>query len=146
MSSSETTQQILAAKQRLRLNWADIAHGVGMSEVYTTSVCLGVNPMTEDKAQALCNLLDLDPALVEELVQCPYRTWEHTIPQDSVIYRLYEIVGVYGPTVKELIHEKFGDGIMSAIDFEMHVDRKDDPKGDRVVLTMDGKFLPYRRW
>lgn len=115
MSSSETTRKILDAKERLRLTGADIARGVGMSEVYTTSVCLGVNPMTEDTEKALCNLLDLDAALVPDLAKCPYRTWEHAIPQDSVIYRLYEIVGVYGPTVKELIHEKFGDGIMSAI-------------------------------
>ncbi|MEX1080804.1 MAG: cyanase [Halofilum sp. (in: g-proteobacteria)] len=146
MSSSETARQILAAKARLKLNWADIAQGVGMSEVYTTSVCLGMNPMSEDKAQALCNLLDLDPALVDDLVRCPYRTWDYTVPQDPVIYRMYEIVGVYGATVKELIHEKFGDGIMSAIDYQMDIDRKDDPKGDRVVITMDGKFLPYRRW
>jgi cyanate lyase len=146
MSSSETTQKILEAKERLRLSWADIAKGVGMSEVYTTSVCLGVNPMTEDKAQALCNVLDLDKALIGDLVKCPYRSWDFTIPQDSVIYRLYEVVGVYGPTVKELIHEKFGDGIMSAIDYKMHVERKEDPKGDRVVVTMDGKFLPYVRW
>lgn len=142
MSSSETIQKILEAKERLRLSWADIAKGVGMSEVYTTSVCLGVNPMTEDKAQALCNILDLDTALIADLVKCPYRSWDFTVPQDSVIYRMYEIVGVYGPTVKELIHEKFGDGIMSAIDYRMHVERKED----RVVVTMDGKFLPYVRW
>lgn len=146
MSRTEVVQHILSAKRRLQLSWATIAESVGMSEVYVTSVCLGVNPMTEDKAQELCNVLDLDSALVPELVECPYRSWDFTIPQDSVIYRLYEVVGIYGPTVKELIHEKFGDGIMSAIDYKMYVDRKEDPKGDRVVITMDGKFLPYVRW
>jgi cyanate lyase len=80
------------------------------------------------------------------LKQCPLKTWEQAVPTDPLIYRLYEVVGVYGETIKALIHEKFGDGIMSAIDFSMHIDKEENPVGDRVVITMNGKFLPYKSW
>jgi cyanate lyase len=80
------------------------------------------------------------------LQQFPHKSWDKAIPTDPVIYRWYEIVGVYGDTIKELIHEKFGDGIMSAIDFSMHIDKEENPAGDRVVVTLNGKFLPYKSW
>ena len=102
--------------------------------------------MKPDLADKLCQVLDLGPEVSIALQMFPHKAWEKTIPQDPVVYRLYEIVGVYGDTIKEIIHEKFGDGIMSAIDFSMHIDKEENPAGDRVVITMNGKFLPYKSW
>ncbi len=93
-----------------------------------------------------CETLGLDKTVAATLQLCPYKTWDQAVPQDPLVYRIYEVVGVYGDTLKELIHEKFGDGIMSAIDFTMTVDKEDNPKGDRVVVTMNGKFLPFKAW
>ena len=90
--------------------------------------------------------MDLPEAAKLALMQCPSKSWEHTIPQDPLIYRLYEMIGVYGPTIKEIIHEKFGDGIMSAIDFSMDIGKEENPKGDRVIIHLNGKFLPYKAW
>jgi cyanate lyase len=117
-----------------------------MSPVFTTSAALGMNSLTEDKAFALCEILGLDKPVAEALQVCPKKAWDGAVPQDPLIYRLYEVVGVYGDTMKELIHEKFGDGIMSAIDFTMDIEKEENPKGDRVVVTMNGKFLPYKAW
>ena len=97
-------------------------------------------------AGKLCKLLELPAEAISAMREYPTKTWEVSVPQDPLIYRLYEIVGVYGDTLKEVIQEKFGDGIMSAIDFSMDVEKGDDPKGDRVILTMNGKFLPYKTW
>ena len=94
----------------------------------------------------MANVLGLGNDVVTALQQFPTKVWSQTIPTDPVIYRWYEIVGVYGETIKELIAEKFGDGIMSAIDFTMDIDKQEDPKGDRVVVTLNGKFLPYKSW
>ena len=90
--------------------------------------------------------MDLPEAAKLALMQCPSKSWEHTIPQDPLIYRLYEMIGVYGPTIKEIIHEKFGDGIMSAIDFSMDIQREPDPKGDRVQVVLSGKYLSYKTY
>ena len=94
----------------------------------------------------LVALLELPAEASAVLQECPMKIWEQAVPTDPAVYRIYEIMGVYGETIKEIIHEKFGDGIMSAIDYEMYIERKADPKGDRVVVTLDGKFLPYRAW
>lgn len=146
MNKELMTARILEAKAEKGLTWEELAEGIGMSPVFTTSACLGMNSMTGDKAAALCELLGLDQSVADALQVCPKKSWDSVIPQDPLIYRLYEVVGVYGDTLKELIHEKFGDGIMSAIDFSMEVEKEENPKGDRVVITMNGKFLPYKAW
>lgn len=146
MDRHVVTQKILDAKFRLKLTWADIAHAVGRSEVWTTAACLGQATCSYDEITKLVTVLDLAPEELETLSIVPHRGDTPKIPQDPTIYRLYEILLVYGDTIKELIHEKFGDGIMSAIDFMMDIDRKPDPAGDRVIITMNGKFLPYKKW
>ena len=146
MNKAEMVEAIVAAKQAKGLDWEDIAGKIGMSPVWTTSACLGMNSMAKDKADTLCESLGLSGEVSAALQACPHKAWEKVVPQDPLIYRLYEIVGVYGDTLKEIIHEKFGDGIMSAIDFSMEVAKQEDPKGDRVVVTMNGKFLPYKSW
>ena len=146
LSREDVTALILVGKKRAGLTWEGIAEAIGMSPVWTHSACMGMNAMPEAKAVALADLLDLPEGAAELLQESPTKVWEQAVPTDPCIYRLYEIVGVYGPTIKALIHEKFGDGIMSAIDFSMEVDKIEDPKGDRVLLTMNGKFLPYKSW
>lgn len=146
MNKELMTAKILEAKATKGVSWDALAKAVGMSPVWTTSACLGMNSMPEDKAFSVCETLGLDRDVASALQACPHKSWDQAVPQDPLIYRLYEIVGVYGDTLKELIHEEFGDGIMSAIDFSMHVAREENPKGDRVVVTMNGKFLPYKAW
>jgi cyanate lyase len=146
MTKQEMTECILAAKKAKGLTWEAIAGHLDKGVTWVTSVCLGMNSMPEQTARRLCEILELDNGVCAALQEFPHKSWKHAVPQDPVIYRLYEIVGVYGDTIKEIIHEKFGDGIMSAIDFSMDIQRQEDPKGDRVVLTLNGKFLPYRSW
>jgi cyanate lyase len=146
MKKQDVVEAIVLAKQKMNLTWEGIAASIGMSPVWTTSVCLGMNSAPADKAEALCKLFDLPEAAKLALMQCPSKSWEHSIPQDPLIYRLYEMIGVYGPTIKEIIHEKFGDGIMSAIDFSMEIGKEENPKGDRVIINLNGKFLPYKAW
>lgn len=146
MNKLDMTQAIMVAKDTKEVTWEQIGEALGMSPVWTTSACLGMNSMPEEKATALCQFLDLSAEVREALEKYPTKEWDQAVPTDPLIYRLYEVVGVYGPTMKEIIQEKFGDGIMSAIDFNMSIERKHDPKGDRVVVTMDGKFLPYKAW
>ena len=146
MDKSEVTALIKRRKDALNLPWEGVAAKIGMSPVWTTSACLAMNSMPKDKAEALAAALDLPEEAVEALQACPHKSWDKAIPTDPVLYRFYEAINVYGETMKELIHEKFGDGIMSAIDFSMHIDKQPDPKGDRVVITWNGKFLPYKSW
>ncbi len=122
MNKTEMTAMILAAKEAKGKSWEEIAAGVGMSPVWTTSACLGMNSMPEQYATALCEVLDLPDELVPALEACPHKHWDKTIPTDPLVYRFYEMINVYGDTIKALIHEKFGDGIMSAIDFSMDID------------------------
>lgn len=140
------TEAIMVAKHHKKVGWSDIAQAAGLSEVYTTSACLGMNHLDEVAATKVAEFLELDDAVAQALQAFPHKSWDKSIPTDPLIYRLYELVGVYGPTMKELIHEKFGDGIMSAIDFSMYIDKEKNPLGDRVVVTMNGKFLPYKSW
>lgn len=146
MKREDVVEAIILAKKEKGLSWEGIAKELEVSSVWVTSACLGMNSMPEDSAENLCKLLDLPDEAKVILMEYPTKTWEKDIPQDPLIYRLYEIVGVYGETLKEVIQEKFGDGIMSAIDFSMDVEKIEDPKGDRVVLMMNGKFLPYKTW
>ncbi|MBC6905194.1 cyanase [Saccharophagus sp. K07] len=146
MNKADVTEAIILAKKEKNLTWEKIAAEIGMSPVWTTSACLGMNSMPEAKAEALCSLLNLPEGSKQVLMEYPRKSWDFQVPQDPLIYRLYEVVGVYGDTLKELIQEKFGDGIMSAIDFTMEVDKEENPKGDRVILTLNGKFLPYKAW
>jgi cyanate lyase len=146
MSKTDMTEAIIAAKIAKGVTWQAIAEAVEAGEVWVTSACFGKNSMPKPMADRLCAFLDLPPAVNIALQAFPYKAWEKDIPQDPVIYRLYEVIGVYGDTIKEIIHEKFGDGIMSAIDFSLNIDKEQNPAGDRVVITMNGKFLPYKTW
>lgn len=146
MTKDEMTIAILQAKKAKDMGWEAIAKEVGLGSVFLTSACLGMNSLKPDYAKKVCAVLGLPPEVGDTLQEFPHKSWEKTIPTDPVIYRWYEIVGVYGDTIKELIHEKFGDGIMSAIDFSMHIDKEENPAGDRVLVTMSGKFLPYKSW
>ncbi|WP_417698388.1 cyanase [Psychromonas sp.] len=142
----EVTEAIFAIKKEKNLTWETIADAIGMSTVWTTSACLGMNSFTEATADKLIAYLGLPTETKFSLLENPTKEWDKSVPQDPLIYRFYEVVGVYGDTLKEVIQEKFGDGIMSAIDFTMSVDKEENPKGDRVVVTMNGKFLPYNAW
>jgi cyanate lyase len=145
LSKKEAAEAVLAAKVRLGLTWAQIADAVGRPVAWTTTALLGQHPMTADQAKAAGSLLDLDEDVLVALQLQPTRgALDALVPTDPTIYRFYEVLQVYGPTIKELIHEEFGDGIMSAINFRMDVRREADPAGDRVVVTLDGKFLPYQ--
>ncbi|PMR75525.1 cyanase [Billgrantia endophytica] len=146
MDKLEMRHTLLAAKARKKLSWDDIGSAIGMSPVWTASACYGMNSANHEVAHTLCDVLGVDADVAEALMAFPTKAWDEAIPQDPLIYRLYEVVGVYGETLKDVIQEKFGDGIMSAIDFSMEVDKIEDPKGDRVLLTLNGKFLPYKSW
>lgn len=146
LTMQEVTPAIMAKKRAMKLSWESISKTIGMSEVFTTSACLGMNSMPRDKADKLIELLDLPAEVADVLAQCPNKVFPQTVPTDPCIYRFYEIVGVYGETLKELIHEKGGDGIMSAIDFDMSVEKVPNPKGDRIEVKMSGKFLSYNQW
>jgi cyanate lyase len=146
MSKDEMASAILEAKIKSGLGWEGIAEKIGMSPVWTTSACMGMNSMPAQHAQALCKVLDLSEEVCAALQDFPHKSWDKLVPTDPVVYRFYEMIGVYGDTIKALIHEKFGDGIMSAIDFSMDIGKQENPAGDRVVITLNGKFLPYKSW
>jgi len=146
MDKLAMTETIIRAKLDKQLSWEQIGKDLGMSPVWLASACLGMNSAPPEKAKAIAEYLALDAQVADALAAFPTKVWDQTVPTDPLIYRLYEIVGVYGQTLKEVIQEKFGDGIMSAIDFSMEVDKQEHPKGDRVVLTLNGKFLPYKSW
>lgn len=146
MTKEDVTAMILSAKKQAGLTWEEIAEKIDMSPVWTHSACMGMNAFPADKADLLSKTLSLPQEAVEVLQESPTKIWAQTVPTDPCIYRFYEVVGVYGPTLKALIHEKFGDGIMSAIDFDMQVIRVPHPKGDRVKVEMSGKYLSYNAW
>lgn len=146
MNKEQMTVAILTAKEQSGKSWEEIAAGVGMNPVWVTSACLGMNSMKSEHAMLLCETLSLPDEVAKALEACPHKHWNKTIPTDPLIYRFYEMINVYGDTMKELIHEKFGDGIMSAIDFSMDISKEENPAGDRVVINMNGKFLPYKSW
>ena len=145
MTKTEAAEAVLEAKARLGVTWAQLAEAVGRPVAWTTAALLGQHPMTAGQAEAAAAVLELDDAARQALTLQPTRgALDAPVPADPTIYRFYEVIQVYGPTIKELIHEQFGDGIMSAINFRLDVRREPDPAGDRVVVTLDGKFLPYQ--
>jgi len=146
MDKATMTETIIATKIEKGLSWEQMGTDLGMSPVWLTSACLGMNSAPAEKAAAIAEYLSLGKEVETALAAYPTKIWDQAVPTDPLIYRLYEVVGVYGETLKEVIQEKFGDGIMSAIDFSMEVDKIEDPKGDRVLLTLNGKFLPYKSW
>jgi cyanate lyase len=140
-------QKILAIKKRKGLTWEEIARALGHMPVWTCAACLGQMSMTGETAEKAAALFGLDDAEAATLHEIPYRgSLPTAAPTDPLIYRFYELLQVYGTTWKEMIQEEFGDGIMSAIDFDMSLERQPDPKGDRVKITLSGKFLPYKRY
>jgi cyanate lyase len=145
MTKKEAAEAVREAKTRLGVTWAQLAEAVQRPVAWTTSALLGQQPMTAAEAAAAGSVLDLDDEAQRALQLQPTRgALDASVPTDPTIYRFYEVVHVYGPTIKELIHEEFGDGIMSAINFRFDIQRVPDPAGDRVVMTLDGKFLPYQ--
>ncbi|KQW68367.1 MULTISPECIES: cyanase [unclassified Methylibium] len=147
MSRLEVTEKIVATKVAKGLKWSDIAAKVGLSKEWTTAACLGQMTLTKEQAGIVGEIFGLSDAEQKWLMVVPYKgSLPTTVPSDPLIYRFYELVNVYGTTFKELIHEEFGDGIMSAIDFKMDLQREPHPAGDRVSITMSGKFLPYKTY
>jgi len=147
MTRQEITELILDAKRAKGITFQQIAEKVGRHKVWTTAALLGQASMSEDEADKVGECLGLGRAITELLQECPTKgSLEAAVPVDPLIYRLHEITQVYGTTVKALIHEMFGDGIMSAIDFELDIERVQDSHGDRVKIIYNGKFLPYRKW
>ncbi|MCU0942949.1 MAG: cyanase [Hydrogenophaga sp.] len=147
MSRMEVTEKIITAKVLKGLKWEDVAKKVGQSKEWTTALCLGQMTATPAQAKVLAKIFGLSADDQKWLQVVPYKgSLPTAVPTDPLIYRWYEIVNVYGATIKELIHEEFGDGIMSAIDFSMDIQRQADPKGDRVNVVLSGKFLPYKQY
>ncbi|OTP76161.1 cyanase [Caballeronia sordidicola] len=144
---TEVTQMIVSAKVAKGLKWSDIAEKIGQSKEWTTAACLGQMTLSKTQAEMIGEIFGLSEEAVAWLQIVPYKgSLPGAVPTDPLIYRWYEIVSVYGTTIKELIHEEFGDGIMSAIDFSMDIQREADPKGDRVKVVLSGKFLPYKSY
>src|SRR5688572_2434495 len=147
MKKAEMTETILAAKKQNGVTWAAIAKATGLSDVYVTSACLGENALAKEPAEKLANFLGLTSEVAAALTEFSNKGEAAlTVPKEPLQYRFQEIIYVYGRTMKELIEEKFGAGIMSAIDFTMDIEKVADPKGDRVKITMNGKFLAYKKW
>jgi cyanate lyase len=149
MDRIELSKTLLEAKKRKGLTWADFSKAVGMSEVWLASLCYGESAASEEVAQKVAKVLDLGESVAKAMIEFPLRgnsLGDKPIPTDPLLYRFYEILAVYGLPLKDIIQEKFGEGIMSAIDFTMDVQKQTDPKGDRVVITMNGKFLSYKKW
>jgi cyanate lyase len=147
MAIAEITQQLLAAKKEKGITFEDLEKVVGRDETWVASVVYRQASADLDEATKLVTALGLPESLAEELTVAPLKgSLEPQIPTDPLIYRFYEIMQVYGMPIKAVVHEKFGDGIMSAIDFSVEVEKVEDPKGDRVQIIMCGKFLPYKKW
>jgi len=148
MDRKAICDKILESKQAKKASWESLARATGMAEVYVASCVYGENSMSEEVAGKLCAALDLGADVKQALVGFPMKgqSLGQLVPTDPLVYRFYEIMQVYGAALKEVIQEKFGDGIMSAIDFKLDVTKEANPKGDCVVVTMNGKFLPYVKW
>ncbi|MDE8761953.1 MULTISPECIES: cyanase [Rhizobium] len=142
----DLTEVILASKLKKDLTYAQITEGTGLSEAFVTAALLGQHPLPADAAKAVGKRLDLDDDAIALLQTVPVRgSIGNGLPTDPTIYRFYEIVQVYGTTLKALVHEKFGDGIISAINFKLDIEKVEDPEGgSRAVITLDGKYLPTK--
>lgn len=146
MPRSDLIEKILATKLKKKLTWAVLADKVGKNKVWSTAALLGQMPLSKEEAERVAGVLELNEEEIALLQVVPNRGTDKAVPVDPTIYRFYELIQVYGQTWKELIHEEFGDGIMSAIDFDMSLERQPDPKGDRVKIVMTGKFLQYKKY
>jgi cyanate lyase len=147
MSRDEVVRKIVVTKVAKAIKWSSVAVRLGLSKEWATAACLGQMTLNAKQAVVVGEIFDLTEEERNWLTVVPYKgSLPTTVPTDPLIYRFYELVNVYGTTLKELIHEEFGDGIMSAIDFEMDLMREPDPKGDRVKIVMSGKFLPYKTY
>ncbi len=147
MTKTQLTETILAAKKRKKTTWSAIAKTAGLSDVYVTSACLGENALDTEAAGKVAKFLGLKTDVAEALTEFANKgEAAPTVPKEPLQYRFQEIIYVYGSTMKALIEEKFGPGIMSAIDFTMDIEKVEDPKGDRVKITLNGKFLGYKKW
>ncbi len=146
MSRLEVTEKIITAKVTRGLKWADVAAKVGLSKEWVTAGCLGQMTLNAQQAGVVGDYFGLSQEDQQWLMAVPYKgSLPTAVPTDPLIYRFYELISVYGTTFKELIHEEFGDGIMSAIDFDLDLTRQPDPNGDRVRIVMTGKFLKYKK-
>jgi cyanate lyase len=146
MELPEIVSHLFTAKRAKSVSFADLEKILNRDEVWIAAVFYRQAAMSEDEAKLLVTALDLDPIYIDLLTEYPIKGLDSVVPTDPFVYRFYEIMQVYGLPLKSVIQEKFGDGIMSAIDFTMDVEKEVDPKGDRVKLTMSGKFLPYKKW
>jgi cyanate lyase len=143
---SDITQKLLAAKKETGITFTDLEQVLGRDEVWIAAVFYRQASASPEEAEKILSALGLPSSLAMELTECPLKGEGSIVPTDPLIYRFYEIMQVYGMPLKSVIHEKFGDGIMSAIDFTLDVEKEEDPKGDRVKIIMSGKFLPYKKW
>ena len=146
MDNTEITAQLLAAKKAKKLSFADLEKILGRDEVWIAALFYRQATASLEEAEKISAALALDPEITSALTEPTVKGLGPLVPTDPLIYRFYEIMQVYGMPLKAIIHEKFGDGIMSAIDFTLDLDKEEDPKGDRVKITMSGKFLPYKKW
>ena len=147
MTRNEVTELVITQKLRKEIFWPELAVAIGMSKEWTTAALLGQMTLSKHQAEVIGSMLELPHEAVEQLQVVPFKgSFPTAVPTDPLIYRFYELINVYGTTFKALIHEEFGDGIMSAIDFSMDLQREPDPKGDRVKIVMSGKFLPYKNY
>ncbi|MCQ8105110.1 cyanase [Methylomonas sp. SURF-2] len=146
MTQQQLTETLFAAKKQKGLRFADLETQLGRDEVWIAALFYGQASASAEEAEILGRALDLDAGAVGALQDYPLKGLGPMVPTDPLIYRFYEILQVYGMPLKAIIQEKFGDGIMSAIDFSMDVEKQSDPKGDRVHISMSGKFLPYKKW
>jgi cyanate lyase len=146
-SREEVTRMILSAKVSKGIKWSQVTQATGLSKEWSTAACLGQMTLDKPQAEAVGRLFGLSDEAIAWLQIVPYKgSLPTAVPTDPLIYRWYEMVNVYGTTIKELIHEEFGDGIMSAIDFKMDIQRQADPNGDRVNVVLSGKYLPYKTY
>lgn len=147
MTRNEVTELIVTQKLYKKITWGDLANALGLSKEWTTAALLGQMTLTAEQAGIIGTMLELPEAAVIQLQVVPYKgSLPSAVPTDPLIYRFYELINVYGTTFKELIHEEFGDGIMSAIDFNMDLQREPNENGDRVNIVLSGKFLPYKTY
>ena len=147
MNREDVTDLIIEAKVKKGIKWADVATQVGLSKEWVTAACLGQMTLSPEQAGVIAEVFGLPDEARLWLQEVPYKgSLPTSVPTDPLIYRFYELISVYGTTFKALIHEEFGDGIMSAIDFKMDLQREPNPAGDRVSITMSGKFLPYKTY
>ncbi len=147
MTREDVTDLIYYTKVQKGIKWADVAAKVKLSKEWVTAACMGQMTLTKQQATVVGKIFSLPAEAIALLQVVPYKgSLPTAVPTDPLIYRWYEMVNVYGTTIKELIHEEFGDGIMSAIDFSMDITREPDPKGDRVNVVLSGKFLPYKTY